>query len=82
MPLLGVTSLFIHLADTHARDIAHRNSIKTIVTIKTAEMVVINNRPRRRTGLNGRNGLNKTLCRFLKKVDCLVLNKGIKLDSG
>ena len=52
LPLLGVTSLFIHVADTHALDIVPRNSIKTIVTIKTAEMVAINNRPRRRIGLN------------------------------
>ena len=34
--------------------------IKTNDSIETAEMVAINNRPRRRIGLNGRNGLNKT----------------------
>ena len=59
MPLLGVTSLFIHVADTLARDIAPSNSIKTIETIKTAEMVAINNRPRRRIGLIAPNGLKE-----------------------
>ena len=31
----------------------------TIVTIETAEMVAINNRPRRRSGLNAPNGLKE-----------------------
>ena len=34
--------------------------VVTIETIVTAEMVAINNRPRRRIGLNGHKGLNKT----------------------
>ena len=34
--------------------------VVTIETAKTAEMVAINNRPRRRIGLNGHKGLNKT----------------------
>ena len=32
----------------------------TVETIVTDEMVAINNRPRRRIGLNGHKGLNKT----------------------
>ena len=34
--------------------------VVTVETIVTAEMVTINNRPRRRIGLNGHKGLNKT----------------------
>ena len=49
MQFCGDLPLFIYLADTHARHIAHRNRIKAI---ETAEMVDINNRPRRRIGLN------------------------------
>ena len=38
-----------------------------------------------RMGIMGSDGLRwvpTTECRFLKKIDCKVLNKGIKLDSG
>ena len=44
------------LGDTLARD--KIKSIVTIVTIEAAEMVAINNRPRRRNGLIGLKGLS------------------------
>ena len=53
--------------------------VKTLMTVKT------NATPRPIVGsdhLRGLSGLNGHNCRFLKKVDCLVLNKVIKLDSG
>ena len=64
------------LADTHTLYIAPRNGIKTIESIETAEMVAINNRPRRRIGRNGRNGLNKRSspsCVPLLGVTCLFI---------
>ena len=60
MQFCGDLPLFIHFADTSTRYIAHRNSIKTIVTIETTELVAINNRPRRRSGLSAPNGLKKS----------------------
>ena len=56
MQFCGDLPLFIYLANTHARHIAHRNRIKAI---ETAEMVDINNRPRRHSGLNAPNGLKE-----------------------
>ena len=54
MQFCGDLPLFIHLADTTLAPVV------TIETIVTAEMVAINNRPRRRIALNGHKGLNKT----------------------
>ena len=50
-------------------------SIVTVETIVTAEMVAINNRPRRRNGHNGHEGLNKltTSCVPLLGVTCLFI---------